>query len=149
MTGNQVHVVRHMGFQLGDNRTLDRSHIRNDATFCQMRGDAFTKRGKAANRCAEDYAVGPLDGLTDLVGIDVTEIQLFGPVQRFLAAGGNNDGFGQAFPARTQGDGRADQANADQAQPFEQRLCGHIRLSDIHPTRQRRHDRPLQYQWSF
>ena len=136
-----------MGADDFDDVLLDRANIgKNGAGF--ERGANNTGQGIiGADRGAEDDEIGAAHGFGGVEGVDVAKVQVARFVERFLAAGGDGNDIDKALAARCKGDGRADQADADEseftkmgahwADPMDLRILATPRMASSEPMEMR------------
>ncbi len=123
MAGNQMHAIGKDRPQIADDRLLGRSHIADDCTMRQMIAHGGPDLGIGPQRRANHHQIGA-GHASSRIGVDAVEKpQLPGLIARLLAARRAGDMAGQALALDDPGKRGADQPQADQCHPLEQRLA--------------------------
>ena len=121
MRRHEMHALRKMRGHVADHRALDRADVGNGGAGRKMRADFLGDRAAGADRNADDDEIGALDrggvGLDHLIG----EAELGHALARCGRARGRHDRAHGALRARCARDRGADQPDADQRQPVEER----------------------------
>ena len=121
---HEMHALRHQRPDIADHRLLGGPHIGQDAPRRQMRRDRLRPARIGAHRRAQHDAVGPLDRprRVELHPIGDAEFAAPGPASPACARWPRPR---RRCPPRSRGDARdraADQPDAEQREPAEQRL---------------------------
>ena len=147
MRRHEMHALRDVRTEIADHGLLHRAHIADDRSAPEPGRDSLADGGIGADGCADDDEVGPVRRFRRVMGRVVGDPEPLHGGQRLCAPGAGDNAAGQTVPLHRPGQGRADQADADQRDPFEHRL-GHetrvlraattARLSSSRPTVMRR-----------
>jgi len=130
MRRHEMHACRQMRRHVLDHRALDRADVGNDRTSLQVGCDLLRHRPASADGNAEDHEVGVRDGLHIALDHAVDNAELGDPRPGLLRARGGDDLAGEVVDARRACDRPADQAEADQRDPFEMR-CAFVAHFDV------------------
>ncbi len=119
---HQVDARAHGGQQVADRRFLDRADIGEDRAILERRRDRRGDLGIGGERRRDHDEVGVLDRGGRVVGGLIGDVKTTHRRQRLGAAGASNDVCVWAVAAQHPREGRADEADADNGNPVEQRL---------------------------
>jgi hypothetical protein len=121
MAGNEVHAVGQRRPDVANHRLLDRADVRDDGAGRERRRDGLGDRGVRADRHAEHHQVRPGDRLGRVGVHRIGDAQPLDDLTRAGAARIARERAGEPVAAAGKGQGRADQADAEQCDLLEQR----------------------------
>ena len=102
-----------------DNRAFDGAHIGHNRALFKVRRNLFGNRRIGSDRSAENNQIRALYRLNRAFIGRIDNAKLLGDATAVSRARRTDDFLRQALFARRACDGRADQTDADQRQPFE------------------------------
>ena len=116
---HEMDAGRQMRRHLPRDRALDRTDIGDDRAWLEIRRDFLRDRATGADRDAQDDEVGALGRFGVALNHGIDDAKLPDPRAGLLRARGGDDLACQALQACGARDRAADQAEADQRDPFE------------------------------
>ena len=122
MAGHHVDAVGQVGLDVGEHRSLARSHVADDGAGFQGRLDGLGDVAVNAKRRTQDHQVGIPGRLGGIEADAVGEAEFQGFIECFLGPGRNRYVPRQSFTAGDMGQGRSNQAGPDQRHAPEKRF---------------------------
>ena len=144
---HKMRAVRDVRAEVADHGLFHRPDIADNDAVSKPGRNGLADSGIGADRRADDHEIGPVGGFGRVVGRVVCNRELLHRGQGFRTPGAGDDAAGETLPLHHPGQGRADQADADQRHPFEHRFAHRTsvrsaattaRLSCSRPTVMRR-----------
>ncbi len=123
MAGHQMDALRQVRLDRGDHRALHRADIGHDGAGLQMRRHGLRDRAHRAHRHAEHDEVGARRAL-GRIPVTTSAMASSRPGPHGLVGIDGDDLPGEAVTPRRTGDGGADQPEADDGDPAEDRRGG-------------------------